>query len=367
MKIAAISVIPLQIPFSIGPVVPKSGGRPWAAQEIVLVKVETEDGLIGWGEAFSYSCQSAVVAALEDMVAPLVVDREVDGIPDLMRELQQTLHLFGRYGITMFALSGLDIALWDLRAKALAKPLSKLINEDAALQTPIKGYSSLYRYGDTELVAAKCQASLDQGYKVIKLHEVNEPEVRAARDQIGDTIALTVDTNCPWTPAQAYDMALRFKSYDLLWLEEPIFPPEDFAALGTLQRKSGVPLAAGENLCTQYQFQQMLSYSAVTYVQPSVTKVGGITEFQRVAELTQTRGLKLMPHSPYFGPGWLATLQLMSAIPDSGFVERLFVDHEASLYGDLIHPVEGRFRVPREPGLGAEPNPEVIKTYRVNN
>lgn len=366
MKIAAITVFPLQIPFSTGPVVPKSGGKPWKSQEIVLVKVETEDGLVGWGEAFSYSCQSAVVAALEDMVAPLVVDREIDEISDFMRRLQQVLHLFGRYGITMFACSGLDIALWDLAAKASSKPLGKLINE-AALQTPIEGYSSLYRYGDIELVAAKCQASLDQGYKVIKLHEIEEPEVKAAREQIGDMIMLTVDANCPWTPTQAHDMATRFKPYDLLWLEEPIFPPEDFGALATLQKSVGIPLATGENLCTHYQFQQMLSYNPVTYVQPSVTKVGGVTEFQRVADLTQMHGLKLMPHSPYFGPGWLATLQLMSAIPDCGFVERLFVDHEASLYGDLIHPKDGCFRVPCEPGLGAEPDPDVIKTYRVKS
>ena len=307
-----------------------------------------------------------MVAAIEDMVAPLVIDREVGQIPDFMRELQQVLHLFGRYGITMFALSGLDIALWDIAAKAAVKSLGRLVNENAS-QTPIPGYSSLYRYGDAELIAAKCRASLDQGYKVIKLHEIGEPEVKAARDQIGNTIALTVDTNCSWTPVQAHGMALRLKAYDLLWLEEPIFPPEDFDALATLQKDVGIPLATGENLCTQYQFRQMISSDAATYIQPSVTKVGGVTEFLRVAELTQASGLRLMPHSPYFGPGWLATLQLMSAIPAPGFVERLFVDHEASLYGDLIDPVVGNFRVPDGSGLGAAPDRDVIKTYCVGN
>lgn len=364
MKIAALSAIPLQIPFSIGPVLAKSGGQPWKAQEIVLIKVETENGLVGWGEAFSYSCQRAVVAVIEDMVAPLIIDREVGEISDFMRKLQQVLHLFGRYGITMFAISGLDIALWDIAAKAAGKSLAKLVSENAS-QTPLAGYSSLYRYGDPELVAAKCQASLDQGYKVIKLHEIGESEVKAARDQVSDAIALTVDANCPWTPVQAHGMALRFKPYDLLWLEEPIFPPEDFDALAALQKDAGIPLAAGENLCTQYQFRHMISSDSVTYVQPSVTKVGGVTEFLRVAELTQVYELRLMPHSPYFGPGWLATLQLMSALPDPGFVERLFVDHEASLYGDLIDPVNGNFHVPDEPGLGADPDLDVIKTYRV--
>ncbi len=364
MKIANLEAIPLKIPFSMDPIQPNSGGQPWTAQEIVLVRVETEDGLVGWGEAFSYTCQRPVVAALEDMIAPLAVGRDVTDIPAFMRELQQVVHLFGRYGVVMFAFSGLDIALWDLAAKVAGKPLAKLISEDAPL-TPLAGYSSLYRYGDPELVATKCQQSLDQGYTVVKLHEITEPEVRAARDQIGDEIALAVDTNCPWTPEEAHAMALRFKPYDLLWLEEPIFPPEDFNALAALQADVGISLAAGENLCTRYQISQMIAANAVTYVQPSVTKVGGVTEFIEAAALIRRNGLKLMPHSPYFGPGWLATLQLMSAIPASGYVERLFVEHEASLYGEYINPINGDFRVPDGPGLGLEPDPDVIKTHLI--
>ena len=364
MKIAKIDAIPLKIPFSIGPLTPKSGGQPWLAQEIVLVRVETDDGLVGWGEAFSYSCQRAVVAAIEDMIAPLAVGRDASDIPILMRELQQVVHLFGRYGIVMFAFSGLDIALWDLAAKAKGVPLAKLIAPHAAM-TPLDGYSSLYRYGDVELVAAKCRESLDQGYKVIKLHEITEPEVRAAREEVGVGIALTVDTNCPWTRDEARRMAFQFKPYDLTWLEEPIFPHDDYDGLAHLQSDVGIPLAAGENLCTRYQFAQMIASNAVTYVQPSITKVGGVTEFLEVVNLTAENDLKLMPHSPYFGPGWLATLQVMSACPDPGYVERLFMDHDAYLYGDFVHPIDGMFKVPDGPGLGVEPNPDVIKDYSV--
>ncbi len=333
MKIAKLDAIPLKIPFSIGPLVPKSGGQDWHAQEIVLVRVETDDGLIGWGEAFSYSCQRAVVAAIEDMIAPLAVGRTFDDIPALMRELQQVVHLFGRYGIVMFGFSGLDIALWDLAAKARGIPLARLINADASM-TPLEGYSSLYRYADVELVRLKCRESLERGYKVIKLHETTEPEVAAARDEIGPDIALTVDTNCPWTPDEARTMAEAFKPHDLTWLEEPIFPHDDYDGLAGLQSSVGIPLAAGENLCTRYQFAQMIAGNAVTYVQPSITKVGGVTEFLEVATMTRQHDLKLMPHSPYFGPGWLATLQVMSAVPDPGYVERLFMDHDAYLYGD---------------------------------
>ena len=364
MKIARLDAVPLRIPFSTGATATRSGGQNWKTLEIVLVRAETDDGIVGWGEAFSYSCIAPVVAAVETMVAPLIVGREINDIATIMRTLQYNLHLFGRYGITMFALSGLDMALWDIAAKRLDMPLGKFIDGGARTGT-LEGYASLYNYGDPAMVATKCREALDQGYRVIKLHETTEPAVAAARDAIGADIPLTVDTNCPWTPEEARAMALRFKPHDLLWLEEPIFPPEDFSALAALQKDVGIALAAGENACTAYQFAAMLATEAVTYVQPSVTKVGGITEFLKVADLVAAKGVKLMPHSPYLGPGFLATLHLIAALPDSGYVERLFIDVEASLYGDLIDPVAGRFRVPEAAGIGPDPDPDVIRDYRV--
>lgn len=364
MKIARLDAIPLRIPFSTGAPAIRSGGQDWKTLEIVLVRAETDDGLVGWGEAFSYSCLAPVVSAVETMVAPLIVGREVDDIASTMHKLQYNLHLFGRYGITMFALSGLDMALWDIAAKRIDMPLGKFIDGGARTGT-LEGYASLYNYGDPEMVAAKCRLALDQGYRVIKLHETTEPAVAAARRAIGPDIPLTVDTNCPWTPEQARAMALKFKPHDLLWLEEPIFPPEDFDALAALQKDVGVALAAGENACTSYQFAAMMAAGAVTYVQPSVTKVGGITEFLKVADLVAEKGFKLMPHSPYLGPGFLATLHLIAALPDSGYVERLFIEVEASLYGDLIDAKDGRFAVPTGPGIGPDPDPDVIRDYRV--
>jgi L-alanine-DL-glutamate epimerase-like enolase superfamily enzyme len=123
-------------------------------------------------------------------------------------------------------------------------------------------------------------------------------------------------------------------------------------------------MAAGENNCTSFQFRDMFAAGAVDYAQPSVTKVGGVTEFLKVATLADAAGVTLMPHSPYFGPGFLATLQLMAArgTPD-GMIERYHMDLEASLYGDLVTPVNGRFVVPIGPGLGCDPDPDVIKTY----
>ena len=105
----------------------------------------------------------------------------------------------------------------------------------------------------------------------------------------------------------------------------------------------------------------------MTYAQPSVTKVGGITEFRKVAALAEANGVTVMPHSPYFGPGFVATLHLMAAQADDGLVERFYLSPEATLYGDLIVPVDGAFRVPDGPGLGADPDQAVIDRYRVRD
>ncbi len=370
MKIAQAKAIPLTIPFNAGPFNPggaRAGwmGQAWKGLDTVLIRLETADGLVGWGEAFSYNCRRAVACAFEDMVAPVVRGREVTDIAALMAELQQTLHIFGRYGITMFALSGLDIALWDLAAKAAGQPLGEFLGGPGGGPgaQEIPGYASLFRYGEPEVVAERTSAALAEGFRHIKLHEIREAEVAAAREAAGPEVPIMVDANCPWSPGEARDMALRLKPYDLHWLEEPIFPPEDFRALATLRAETGVPLAAGENACTAYQFQAMFDAGAVDYAQPSVTKVGGVTEFRKVAALARSSGVALMPHAPYFGPGFLATLQLMAALPDSGLAEWFYLEREACLYGAAIAPRGGVFHLPPGPGLGAEPDPNVIKDY----
>ena len=362
MKIARIDSHSIKVPFTFGGNPTGYGGRNWTTNNILLVRVETDTGLVGWGEAFCYGCTDAVRAALDHMITPIAIGREAGDIGRLSRDLQQMLHLFGRYGITTFALSGLDIALWDIAGKAANLPLHRLLG--GAGRDSLPAYASLLKYRDPERVAARVKQALSQGYGHIKLHETEVAEVKAAREAAGDGVAIMVDTNCPWTPEEARHMTLKLRPYDLHWLEEPIFPPEDFAAIAKLRAGTGVAMAAGENNCTSFQFREMFAAGAVDYAQPSVTKVGGVTEFQKVAVLADAAGVTLMPHSPYFGPGFLATLQLMAARGEpGGMIERYHMDLEASLYGELVTPVKGRFVVPTGPGLGCDPDPEVLKTY----
>jgi L-alanine-DL-glutamate epimerase-like enolase superfamily enzyme len=362
MKIAKIDSILVKVPFTFGRASSGPAARTGATNNILLVKVETDAGITGWGDAFCYNCIDAVRGALHSTVAPVAIGRDARDIAKLSRDLQQELHLFGRYGITIFALSGLDIALWDIAGKAANLPLHRLLG--GAGQSSLPAYASLLKYRDLERVAARTKLAIQQGYRHIKLHETEEAEVRAAREAAGPDVKIMVDTNCPWTPEEARHMTLKLRPYDLHWLEEPVFPPEDFAAIARLRAGTGVAMAAGENNCTSFQFRDMFAANAVDYAQPSVTKVGGVTEFQKVAALADAAGVTVMPHSPYFGPGFLATLQLAAARGQpGGMIERYHMDLEASLYGELIDPVNGAFAVPQGPGLGRDPDPDVIKTY----
>jgi L-alanine-DL-glutamate epimerase-like enolase superfamily enzyme len=297
------------------------------------------------------------------MVAPLVVGREVADIRSFMADLAQVLHIFGRNGVLQYALSGLDIGLWDIAAKLAGQPLHRLLG--AGGRSSLPGYASLFKYGDPETVAEMCRRSIDEGFGWIKLHEAGYDQIRAARETVGAGFPLMVDVNCPWTPAQALEAILSFEELGLHWLEEPIVPPEDFKALARLRTQGRMPLGLGENACGLSEFEKMIDAGAVDFAQPSVTKVGGITAFLDIAGLCAAHGIPVCPHSPYYGPGFLATLQLAAARPEETVVEWFQLQLEADLFGGQALPRGGRFELPAGPGLGCDPDPAVIAEYRV--
>ena len=194
----------LRILFDAGAANFAQAGKGTTALDIVLLELVTDTGLTGWGDAFAYACSDAVVAAIKQMVAPRAVGQTAPNaadIPAFMDLLQKQLHLFGRYGVTMFALSGLDIALWDLAAKAEGKPLSALFGPRR--RTAIPAYASLLPIGDPREIARECKRALAKGYTAIKLHETTVGAVAAAREAIGSDVPLMVDMNCPMDAADA--------------------------------------------------------------------------------------------------------------------------------------------------------------------
>jgi L-alanine-DL-glutamate epimerase-like enolase superfamily enzyme len=362
MKIARVEALPLSIPYHIGE--GRGGGIGGASRlDFCLVRVETDEGLVGWGEAFSYHCRSAVVAAVRDMIAPLALGEDALQIGKIQEKIQKKLHIFGRAGIQCYALSGLDLALWDIAGKAAGKPLHAMIGERRGGATPavLPCYASLLRYGEPALVAQYAARARDEGFPAVKLHEVTEPAVAAARGAIGADTPLTVDVNCEWPREAAIEAARRFAPHALEWLEEPVFPPEDIHSLRAVREAGGIPIAAGENFCYATQFAALLEARAVDYAQPSVTKVGGISEFVEVARLARRAGVRIAPHSPYFGPGAVATLHLIAALAPEARFELFYLWAEATLYPGLFGRPE--VALPQAPGLGIDPDPQVVRRY----
>ena len=178
MKIKKITPICIHVPFEHGAKKTKFHGQDWQKLEFVLVKVETDSGIIGWGESFGYVSWKSVKTSIEEMVAPSIVGKEINSkedIDNLVYDVQKTLHIFGRYGITIYALSGIEIALWDALGKEKKLPIYKLI--DGGKKKEFKAYASLFRYSDKKLVEKKCQESLDKGFKIIKLHEITNETI----------------------------------------------------------------------------------------------------------------------------------------------------------------------------------------------
>jgi L-alanine-DL-glutamate epimerase-like enolase superfamily enzyme len=367
MLITDVRAHHIRIPYDAGVASFRQGASAISALDIVLVEVSTDAGLTGWGDAFAYVCPQTTATAIDEMIAPQARGLEAPdapGIPAFMDRIQRNLHLFGRYGITMFAISGLDIALWDLAAKAKGEPLHRLLGARKRVRIP--AYSSLLRIGDPALIAKECETARRRGYRAIKLHETTVPAVSAARQAIGSGIPLMVDMNCPLNGADAISFAHACRAAAPLFLEEPVWPPEDFKTLAEVRVNGGLDIAAGENACTVHQFRHMMSERAVSYAQPSVTKVGGITEYLKVVALADEMGVKLAPHSPYFGPGLLVTLQLLSLRDDGTFVEVFYMNRAACLWrGAIDVDANGTVAVPEGPGLGYEPDKEVMERYRV--
>ena len=366
MKITDVRAHHIRIPYDAGPASFRQGAAAISALDTVIVEVSTDAGITGWGDAFGYFGPRTTCTAISELIAPQARGLDAPdaaGIPAFMEQIQRNLHLFGRYGITIFAISGLDIALWDIAAKARGVPLHRLIG--GARRARIPAYASLLRIGNPEAIAAECAAARRRGYSAIKLHETTLPAVVAARDAIGPGVPLMVDMNCPLDGPSAIAFAQACREVAPMFLEEPVWPPEDFATLAEVRARGGLDIAAGENACTAYQFHQMMAAGAVSHAQPSVIKVGGVTEFLKVARLADEFGVKLIPHSPYFGPGFLATLHLMS-VRDEGMIEVFYMKRAASLWGDRIDAdPNGSIEVPQGAGLGYEPDKDVMKRYSV--
>lgn len=364
MKITRVSGIVYRQHLKPGGPPLKFAGEPRAAFETLLVKVETDEGLTGWGEAFPHRVWRAVKSLLETLIAPACVGADPTDITALMTMLIYRVHGVGRAGPVMYALSGLDTALWDILGKVKNQPIYRLLGGAPCERVP--AYASLLKYNDADDVLRVSQDALGRGYRHLKVHETGRAPITAAAQLLRLTTGdgLMVDVNAPWSLPEALAAVAPLRELGLKWIEEPVWPPEDFESARQVSQ-SGVPVAIGENVLTPSDFTRLIDSRAVDYVQPSVAKIGGISIARDIFAMANKADVAVAPHSAYFGPGLIATTHVSAALSRAPMIERLHCDLTASPFGDWYEPVDGYLNVPQGPGLGIELDPALLDKLRV--
>ena len=358
MKITAVRAIPLAIPLR-----KSSPPSPWEGglAKQVLVRIDTDGGLTGWGEAFAYGAPLAVCNVIDEQLGPLLVGEDASRLEAHLDRLQRVMMVWGRRGLGMFAIAGVDLALWDLAGKALGVPVWRLLGGRA--QPRVRAYASLLRYASASDVGRVASAIAAHGYTAIKLHQTDVESVAVARDAVGDDVELMLDTNCPWTVEQAIAMARRLEPLGLRWLEEPVWPPEDYRGLARVRAATSIPVASGENEATAFGFREAFEVGGMDIAQPSVTKVGGLSEMRKVAVVAASANVTVVPHSFYYGPGLAASIHFAVATPGVPYVEFPGAELETPLLAEPLRRVDGHVDAGDRPGLGADPDPGVLTRY----
>lgn len=354
MRITEIEGLIHSSAFTYGNPAGVGGNLHLRSMDTLLVRVTTEDGRTGWGEGFGFTLAPTTRHALQALVAPAALGADAADIAGTLGGLARRFHNFGRNGPVTFALSGLEIALWDLAGQRAGRPVAGLLG--GARRARVPAYASLLRYGEPGLVARAVAAALARGFRRIKLHEVDLACIRAARAAAPEDVPIMLDINCAFTgvpEAIAFCRAVAGLP-NIAWVEEPVWPPEDFAAIAAVRRAGGVPIAAGENLGDPLSVGAMIAAGAVDVVQPSVTKLGGISALREVAGMAARAGVAMVPHCPYFGPGLLASLHVLAAAEVAQPLEYYFADLAAPPLPELI-PAAGWVAVPEGAGLGLVP------------
>ncbi|MFG1357558.1 mandelate racemase/muconate lactonizing enzyme family protein [Xanthobacter pseudotagetidis] len=331
--------------------------------DTLLVRLETDTGLVGWGEAFSRAEDVSLRSLVETRIFPLIMGEDAAAISKIKFKLEFGLQNFGRVGPTMYAISAVDIALWDIAAKAAGQPLVNLLGGPFAREVEV--YASLLRYESEDGIARAVREAIGRGYRHIKLHDITYPLIAAACEAAAGEATVMLDVNCPWSVAQALAMDARIAHLGLAWLEEPIWPPEDYRGLARVRAQGNHPIAAGENAGSLHDFVAMADAGAIDIAQPDVAKTGGVTELLKIAAFCAASAIEFVPHCALFGPGQIATVHINAAQRTVPLLERLYCDFEAEIYGGAMLPVGGHVPVPAAPGLGIEPDMTIVDRYRI--
>lgn len=352
----------------------------------VIVRIDTDAGVTGWGEAKAGVGSSAACGGLAAIInqdfAPVLVGedpRDISRLWDTLYSLQRQGyavargHVFpqlGRRGLSVSAIAGVDIALWDILGKSLGAPVWQLLGGRRMAAMP--AYAS-GGWADVHGIGAQLLGYCDKGgFRAVKMRvgvmdgspAVSAARVRAAREALGPEIRLMADAHGTWTVSEAKAFCRMVEDLDLFWLEEPV-SADDKHGLAEVRRSAAVPISTGESESTRHDFRDIAELRGADILQPDLAIAGGITEGVRIAALASAFNLRLAPHLWSGAPAFAAGLHL-AASQSAGFILEYSLGHNPMLH-DLIEeafPVEkGEVRIPDRPGLGITVREDFLERY----
>jgi D-galactarolactone cycloisomerase len=353
-------------------------GKGWhAVRQALLVEIITDEGLSGFGEAYGPAAVNKAI--VDELYRPRLVGKDPLDTSVIWEDLYNTFRDYGRKGMPIAALSGVDIALWDLKGKALGQPVFKLLG--GPFRAQIRAYATgLYRHqvqDNAAALAAEADGYAREGFRAMKMKvgfglDEDLRNIKAVREAIGPGRGLMMDANHSYDVGQAIRLGLKAEPYDLGWFEEPVVP-EDIDGYVQVKRALRIPIAGGEAEYTRWGFRDLCARKAVDILQPDICACGGFTEAMRIATIASAHGITVFPHVWGTAVGVFASLHLAAALPPNPPAmqptELLFeLDRtpnplRETLATEPLRRAGDLIELPSGPGLGLTVDRDVLKRY----
>lgn len=377
MKITAVRTHILQAKLS----QPFAYSRAWYdTRTAMLVEIETDSGLTGWGECYGPARMTAAVVA---SVAPWLIGEDPLRTDVLWQAIYARLRDHGQKGVVIQGLSGIDIALWDIKGKHFGVPAYVLLG--GAARKEVQAYATgLYRRksGDPlKYLPKEAAAYAAAGFRAVKLKvgfgiAEDAAVTRAVREAISGDVALMVDANHAYDAVAAIRLGRMIEPYDIGWFEEPV-PPEDVAGYRAVKSSLTIPIAGGECEFTRFGFRELFASHALDIAQPDTCAAGGLTECKKIADMSEAFGIRYNPHVWGTGIAIAASLQLLAVLPShtptslaplEPLLEFDRTEHpiRQAILKEPIEHANGVVRVPDGAGLGIEIDREALSRFAVN-
>jgi L-alanine-DL-glutamate epimerase-like enolase superfamily enzyme len=358
--ITALKTTLIRVPWAGEP--PANGIMPPSARELLVLEISTKGGLTGMGYLQPLSGGLATIdSCLKEVIAPIVIGRDATEVEGIWQSMWKGTYWIGRAGVAVFALSAVDIALWDIVGKRAQLPLHRLWG-NARSAVPAYG-SGCWRGLGRDGMIERAKQFTGMGMKAIKMQAAHirpwredVKNVQAMRDALGPDIEIMIDINMGWDAATAIQAGHHFDECDLYWMEEPVVC-EDFAGYARVAAALKMRVVGGETHVTRFDMRPFFANPSIPILQPDPMR-GGLTELRKIATVADTWGIQIAPHLFHE-----LTVQVLASIPNANYLE--YMDWNDDLWVTPAIPVNGMLAPSEAPGHGLAFKPEMLKDFRV--